>query len=171
MISLFLVFSEDSAPQSRMLGIHSLYSRTQSNRYSELFNLFLFRNKVNRTHPKIIFVCLFLNRSVFGGFVDNHDNPRFLNLNPSHTGLKNVLTFVIMEDWIPIVYYGTEQGFDGGSDPNNRESLWPYMSAANPLYRFIQTLAKFRLSLGNEWLQEKQVTGIKKITLYNLTLN
>ena len=103
--------------------------------------------------------------------MDNHDNPRFLNLNPSHTGLKNVLTFVIMGDWIPIVYYGTEQGFDGGSDPNNRESLWPDMSTANPLYKFIQTLAKFRVSLGNEWLQEKQVRGIKKITLYNLTLN
>ena len=89
--------------------------------------------------------------------MDNHDNPRFLHFNPSHTGLKNELAFVIMGDWIPIVYYGTEQGFDGGEDPNNRESLWPYMSTENPLYIFIQTLTKFRRALGNEWLQEKQV--------------
>lgn len=26
---------------------------------------------------------------------------------------------------IPIVYYGTEQGYSGGNDPANRESLWP----------------------------------------------
>lgn len=98
-----------------------------------------------------------LIRSVLGGFVDNHDTPRFLHFNPSHTGLKNELAFVIMGDWIPIVYYGTEQGFDGGKDPNNRESLWPYMSTENPLYIFIQTLTKFRRGLGNEWLQKKQV--------------
>ena len=62
-----------------------------------------------------------------------------------------------MGDWIPIVYYGTEQGFNGGSDPNNRESLWPHMSTEHPLYKFIQKLAQFRKSLGKEWLQQKQV--------------
>lgn len=102
-----------------------------------------------------------LIRSVLGGFVDNHDNPRFLHFNPSHTALKNELAFVMMGDWIPIVYYGTEQGFDGGEDPNNRESLWPYMSTENPLYIFIQALTKLRRALGNEWLQEKQVKGSK----------
>jgi alpha-amylase len=25
---------------------------------------------------------------------------------------------------IPIVYYGTEQGYAGGYDPDNRETLW-----------------------------------------------
>lgn len=99
----------------------------------------------------------FVVRSVIGGFVDNHDNPRFLNLNPSHTALRNALTYVLMGDWIPIVYYGTEQGFNGGSDPNNRESLWPFMSTENPLYKFIQTLVHFRRSLGDDWLQNRQV--------------
>ena len=93
--------------------------------------------------------------------MDNHDNPRFLSMNPSQTALKNELAFVIMGDWIPIVYYGTEQGFNGGNDPNNRESLWPFISAENPLYKFIATLIKFRKALRKEWLQEKQVTEIK----------
>ena len=57
------VYSEYSAPQSRMLGIHSVYSRigiaTQSNGYSWLFHLFLFRNKVNRTHSES-FLGIFL---------------------------------------------------------------------------------------------------------------
>ena len=102
-------------------------------------------------------LIFFVVRSVIGGFVDNHDNPRFLNLNPSHTALRNALTYVLMADWIPIVYYGTEQGFNGGSDPNNRESLWPFMSTENPLYKFIQTLVHFRRSLGDDWLQNRQV--------------
>ena len=50
------VYSEYSVPQSRMLGMHPVYYRieneTQSNGYLELFYLFLFWNKVNRTHPK-----------------------------------------------------------------------------------------------------------------------
>ena len=50
------VYFEYSAPQSRMLGIHFVYSRigiaTQSNGCSGLFHLFLFRNKVNRKNPK-----------------------------------------------------------------------------------------------------------------------
>ena len=55
MTSLFRIIpSIYSAP---ILGIHSVYSEigilvTQLNRYSGLFHLFLFRNKVNRMHPK-----------------------------------------------------------------------------------------------------------------------
>ena len=47
---------------------------------------------------------MFWIRSILGGLVDNHDNPRFLNLNPRTTALNNELTFVIMGDWIRIVY-------------------------------------------------------------------
>ena len=79
---------------------------------------------------------------------------------------------MIMGDWIPIVYYGTEQGFDGSSDPNNRESLWPFMSTGNPLYKFIKTLANFRRALGNEWLQEKQVMEINiTLQLFSTCIN
>ena len=52
--------------------------------------------------------------------MDNHDNPRFLNLNPSTTALKNELTFVIMGDWISIIYAGIFR-CNGGSDSRNGE--------------------------------------------------
>jgi len=42
------------------------------------------------------------------------------------------------------VYYGTEQGFHGGADPNNRESLWPYYNTSSPLYTLIRTLITLR---------------------------
>ncbi len=39
--------------------------------------------------------------------------------------LKNAYVFMFTEQGIPCVYYGDEQGFQGGNDPTNREDLWP----------------------------------------------
>ena len=62
-----------------------------------------------------------------GLFVDNHDNPRFLNMTKDWNMLQNALAFIFYQKGIPILYYGTEQGFHGGADPNNREVLWDHM--------------------------------------------
>jgi len=80
-----------------------------------------------------------------GTFVDNHDNPRFLNLYPNKISYKAALTFLLMSRGIPIVYYGTEQGFDGGMDPANREVLWTssYNTSAE-FYIFLQTVVGYR---------------------------
>lgn len=86
----------------------------------------------------------FSDVDALGIFVDNHDNERFLHKNSSHARLMNALTFVLFMRGIPIVYYGTEQGFAGGNDPNNRETLWTNMDPKNPLYSFIQTAVKYR---------------------------
>ena len=49
---------------------------------------------------------------------------------------------------IPIIYYGTEQGFSGPADPNNREILWSSgFVTSNPLYSIITTLISYRKSL------------------------
>ncbi len=46
---------------------------------------------------------------------------------------------------IPIVYYGSEQGYAGGNDPNNREALWPSNFAqSGDLYDFLQAIIGFR---------------------------
>lgn len=57
-------------------------------------------------------------------FLDNHDVPRFLYSGKSTTALRNALLFLMTEDGIPCVYYGTEQDLVGGNDPANREDLW-----------------------------------------------
>ena len=36
---------------------------------------------------------------------------------------QNALTFTLTFRGIPIIHYGTEQEFDGCSDPDNREVL------------------------------------------------
>jgi alpha-amylase len=58
-----------------------------------------------------------------GVFVDNHDNVRFLNVNHDLSLYQNALTFGIFARGIPIVYYGSEQAYDGGADPLNRKPV------------------------------------------------
>jgi alpha-amylase len=63
-------------------------------------------------------------RDVLVNFIDNHDIPRFLYDKDSIPALKSALTYLLTQDGIPCIYYGTEQGFSGGNDPANREPLW-----------------------------------------------
>lgn len=67
----------------------------------------------------------FKDIDALGLFVDNHDNARFLHNHGGHeTQLKAATVFSLTGRGIPFVYYGTEQYYSGGNDPQNRESLW-----------------------------------------------
>ncbi len=60
-------------------------------------------------------------------FLDNHDNPRFLSTSESNgntNALEVALAFLYTARGIPSLYYGTEQGFDGTTDPNDREDMF-----------------------------------------------
>ncbi len=71
---------------------------------------------------------------VLVNFIDNHDVPRFLfegagTLACTATkncpdALRSALTYLLTEQGIPCLYNGTEQDFEGGNDPANREPLW-----------------------------------------------
>jgi glycosidase len=86
-------------------------------------------------------------------FLDNHDVGRFLfneffdvdsaalakgTINQTQfdqiraAKLRNAYVFLFTEQGIPCVYYGDEQGFQGGNDPANREDLWPSGYAQTP---------------------------------------
>jgi glycosidase len=88
-------------------------------------------------------------------FLDNHDQPRFLNINSSTNRLAIALTFLYTGRGVPCLYYGTEQAFNGGSDPNNREdmfdgqfeqgpSLGDNFNEAHPLFRYVALLNNLR---------------------------
>jgi len=60
-------------------------------------------------------------------FLDNHDNARFLSTTASNNNtnrLEVALAFLYTSRGIPSLYYGTEQGFDGTTDPNDREDMF-----------------------------------------------
>ncbi|MEZ4301133.1 MAG: alpha-amylase family glycosyl hydrolase [Polyangiaceae bacterium] len=86
-------------------------------------------------------------------FLDNHDVPRFL-YNQSgvsqfkaepKVALKNALLFLLSEDGIPCIYYGTEQELNGGNDPANREDLWNTGYRTDvPTFQWIKRLTGIR---------------------------
>ena len=61
---------------------------------------------------------------VLVNFLDNHDLPRFLFEDGTEPMLRSALFYLLTWDGIPCLYYGTEQLFEGGVDPRNREDMW-----------------------------------------------
>lgn len=101
-------------------------------------SMYQLRDVINTENDK------FLDATILGTFMDNHDNARFLS---DHSDIKNyqsALVFQIFMQGIPIVYYGTEQAFNGGDDPMNREPLWTNMNPDSDMYKFITTVVKTR---------------------------
>ncbi|MCA9523557.1 MAG: alpha-glucosidase C-terminal domain-containing protein [Myxococcales bacterium] len=78
-------------------------------------------------------------------FLDNHDVPRFLYDKPSVPALHSALFYLLTMDGIPCIYYGTEQQFNGGNDPANREPLWRSgYDTTNPTFQHIAKLTALR---------------------------
>ncbi len=107
-------------------------------------------------------------RAQLVNFLDNQDLPRILNsanLNDNWPALKVALVFLYTYPEIPCLYYGTEQGFDGGADPYNREDMFAGCWESGPsvgdnfntghvLFQWVQKLNDTRawypaLTLGN----------------------
>ncbi len=89
-------------------------------------------------------------RDVLVNFIDNHDVPRFLFERPDEDGpsvLRAALAYLLTEDGIPCIYYGTEQDYSGGNDPANREPLWwSNYSTDGATFRWIAELTRIRRS-------------------------
>jgi len=87
---------------------------------------------------------LFKDLSLLGNFVDNHDNPRFLFSNDDPIAFKSALALSLTFEGIPIVYYGSEQLFNGAADPYNREALWTDMHEGTETYEFLKRIIGWR---------------------------
>ena len=91
----------------------------------------------------------FPDPAALGTFLDNHDNPRWLNAKSDTSLFKNALAYVMLARGIPIVYYGSEQGYAGGNDPANREDLWRSGFNTNAdLYQALARLSEARKRAG-----------------------
>lgn len=95
-----------------------------------------------------------------GIFVDNHDNPRFLNQYSDQRMFKNALVFALTARGIPFYYYGSEQAYAGGADPHNRESLWQAMNTDSDIYKMTATVNRVRKAhnIGHQQQMERYVT-------------
>ncbi|KAK5133489.1 hypothetical protein LTR08_007626 [Meristemomyces frigidus] len=86
--------------------------------------------------------------SLLGTFSENHDQPRFASLTSDMALARNVVTFTMLDDGLPIIYEGQEQHYNalgGSSDPYNREAMWfSLYDQTAPLYTLIATLNALR---------------------------
>eukprot|EP00128_Syssomonas_multiformis_P014785 Colp12_sorted_trinity150504_noHs@8715 len=81
-------------------------------------------------------------------FINNHDNQRWLHTSADYTTLKNALAYVLLGKHVPIVYYGSEQAFSGGDDPQNREALFGKMDTTALFYKFISEVNQAKKAVG-----------------------
>nr|AAN75021.1 alpha-amylase precursor [Lipomyces starkeyi] len=83
--------------------------------------------------------------TLLGSFLENQDNPRFPSYTSDESLIKNAIAFTMLSDGIPIIYYGQEQGLNGGNDPYNREALWlTGYSTTSTFYKYIASLNQIR---------------------------
>ncbi|KAK4991794.1 hypothetical protein LTR50_001611 [Elasticomyces elasticus] len=86
--------------------------------------------------------------TLLGSFSENHDVPRFPSLNGDLSLAKNLITYTLLADGVPIIYEGQEQHYNalgGSNDPYNREAIWfSGYSTSSPLYRLIAAVNQLR---------------------------
>ena len=112
-------------------------------------------------------------------FLDNHDrNQRFLHQNPYHDQVVLALGYLLTSLGVPSIYYGTEQGFDGGGPDLHyvRESMFlgnggsleasgtSFFDVTHPIYRNIANLTSIRraepaLRYGRQYFRETSTDG------------
>ncbi|KAH8204819.1 hypothetical protein TruAng_001008 [Truncatella angustata] len=124
-----------------------------------------------------------MKTSTLGSFMENHDQVRFPSLTSNTNLIKNAIAFTILADGIPIIYYGQEQQYAGGADPNNREALWTSGYNTNSdLYKFITTVNKIRntaISQSSSYVSyqaystyaDSHVIAMKKDSVYGIFTN
>lgn len=119
----------------------------------------------------------------FVTFVDNHDQMsrpyrRFQHRNPFTTQAVLALGYLLTSQGVPCIYYGTEQGFDGGGDNDRyvRECMFGggwgafestgrhFFNAEHPLYLAIASIAAIRqhepaLRYGRQYFREISGNG------------
>ncbi|MEO8377597.1 MAG: alpha-amylase family glycosyl hydrolase, partial [Candidatus Sumerlaeota bacterium] len=89
------------------------------------------KNLINRMLNRA--TALPLHNLKMPNWLDSHDQRRFLNLAADNAGsgpaerlrrLDLALVFLFTAPGPPILYYGTEQDFSGGTDPYDREDMF-----------------------------------------------
>ncbi|EPX73663.1 alpha-amylase [Schizosaccharomyces octosporus yFS286] len=90
----------------------------------------------------------FRDPTILCNFLENHDVPRFFSQTQDNALALNAIAATIFSDGIPVIYYGQEQRFSGGNDPDNREGLWlSKYDTSNFLFECISTFIRLRQSL------------------------
>lgn len=116
---------------------------------------------VSSTAESVAKLCT--DPTLLGSFIENQDLPRFKAYSTDDTLSHNAISYTMLADGIPVIYYGYEQGFSGYNDPTNREAMWLSGYSTNTTqYGWVKTLNHFRKSLiySNGTYQPVQMTTL-----------
>ncbi|KAL0486861.1 alpha-amylase [Acrasis kona] len=136
---------------------------TVQNVYGRSESMYQIRARMNEQD------AVFSDAGALGTFIDNHDNNRFLNIQSDWKLFMNALTYTVFGRGIPIIYYGSEQLFNGAHDPFNRETLWNKFNTKSEMYQFISKLVKTRRNFIDNIASSKQVERYVNDKLYAFT--
>ena len=101
---------------------------------------------VTTTAQSVANLCA--DTTLLGSFIENQDLPRFRAYTKDDTLSHNAITYTMLDDGIPVLYYGYEQGFSGDSDPANREAMWTSnYNTSTAQYGWVKALNAFRKSM------------------------
>lgn len=103
---------------------------------------------------------VFKNPELNGLFIDNHDNQRFVTYAGKNGDkyLKLALTFELTYPEIPIIYYGTEIGMEGGDDPDNRRDMEWNKTGNSDIMNYYKNMVNVRNE--NDQLKTKDIKVI-----------
>lgn len=139
------VWNENSRylEQYHKLGLDGLTNYSMFKGIRESFT------KFGKTTPLISAInreVSFSNPELNGIFIDNHDNTRLITQGGDHGKeyLKQALIFTMTYPSIPIIYYGTELGMEGGADPDNRRDMEWNNVENNDMLAFYKKLSNLR---------------------------
>lgn len=149
--------------QYHALGIDGM---TNYSLYRGIRNAFTRYGKTNSLISAIDNEKHFSNPEINGVFIDNHDNTRLIT-SAGENGenyLKQALSFIMTYPSIPVIYYGTEIGMEGGKDPDNRRDMeWEKVQDSDML-DFYKKLSKLRQS--NQAIIDGDFTILDSDTYY-----
>ena len=137
--------------------------------YFQLKDIFLNTHSMKELESFYTAMQVFKDQSVLGNFIDNHDNVRFLSVNSDWRLFKSYINYNLASIGIPIIYYGSEQGFTGTSDPQNREAIWNNLNQNHDLYKYIQIILAARSK--TQWYSQPQVQRYADDDFYAFTRN
>ena len=117
---------------------YSLFNGIE-NGFRTLPNMFSLANALEKENG-------FSNPQLNSIFIDNHDNARFMSLNPRNqiSYLKQALTFIYTYPAIPVIYYGTEIAMEGAYDPENRQFMDWEAAKEHEMVTYIKWLSELR---------------------------
>ncbi|MDN6900182.1 glycoside hydrolase family 13 protein [Oenococcus sicerae] len=83
---------------------------------------------------------------VMFNLLDSHDSPRIATVaNGNFSAVKSALAFMFLQQGTPDIYYGTEYGMIGKSDPDSRRPMvWDKENQNQNMYQFVHTLISIR---------------------------